>query len=363
MLQVLESGTGSGSLTHSLARAVAPAGAVHTFEFHKQRCDEAAAEFKQNGLSDIIHSNHRDIEALGFPESCHGIADGIILDLPAPWKVRHHSRTAHELCSSGANMHHLFPRQQPCYMWSYCAPGSGSPMIPMAATTGDIQVVESAKACLKMNGKFCGFSPCIEQVQRTADALRDADFCDVRCIECILRYHDVRTENYALPTTSTPTATTTAAPSSTTLKRTAAEASVADDDVPAAAAVDTGEGAAQPEQSSGNNGETATAKRPAGGKKGEAQGRVKERRLGRHCGPYVPWVAEHDSVRRTVTLPRHVARGHTGYLLFARKPVKVEESDGSEMDAEEEKGPAKDSDAGGSADVKQAQKDAIAASD
>lgn len=138
---LLESGTGSGSLTHSLARAIAPTGHVHTFEFHQPRAEAADKEFKEHGMGDIITVQQRNIEELGFPEELHNKADGLFLDLPGPWHA-----------------------------------------------------VESAAKCLRPNAVFCSFSPCIEQVQRTCAALEDNGFFAVRTMECLLRRYEVKQE-------------------------------------------------------------------------------------------------------------------------------------------------------------------------
>ena len=135
---VLESGTGSGSLTTSLARSIAPTGKVYTFEFHEQRAKAAAEEFERNGLGHVVTVEQRNIEELGFPESLHGKADAVFLDLPGPWKA-----------------------------------------------------VPSVAQCLKSDGVFCGFSPCIEQVQRTCEALNSNGFKDMRTMEVLLREYEV----------------------------------------------------------------------------------------------------------------------------------------------------------------------------
>lgn len=51
---VIESGTGSGSLSHSILRAIKPLGHLHTFDFHEQRCDIARQEFTHHGLGDFV---------------------------------------------------------------------------------------------------------------------------------------------------------------------------------------------------------------------------------------------------------------------------------------------------------------------
>lgn len=54
--------------------------------------------------------------------------------------------------------------------------------------------MESAAACLRPDGVFCSFSPCIEQVQRTCTALAAAGFTTPRTMECLLRAYEVNSQ-------------------------------------------------------------------------------------------------------------------------------------------------------------------------
>jgi tRNA (adenine57-N1/adenine58-N1)-methyltransferase len=138
----VESGTGSGSLTTSLARAIAPHGHIHTFEFNPRRMEAARDEFKTNGLSELVTCYQRDVCANGFPLVSGGV-DAVFLDLPTPW-----------------------------------------------------QVVVSSKKILRPEGRLCSFSPCIEQVQKMCSALSREGFQDIRTVECLLKTYQVFTHEY-----------------------------------------------------------------------------------------------------------------------------------------------------------------------
>ncbi|GLT33251.1 hypothetical protein SLA2020_078550 [Shorea laevis] len=135
---VLESGTGSGSVTTSLARAVAPTGHVYTFDFHEQRAASAGEDFERTGISSLVTVGVRDIQGEGFPDDFVGMADSVFLDLPQPWLA-----------------------------------------------------IPSAGRMLKQDGILCSFSPCIEQVQRSCETLR-SNFTDIRTFEVLLRTYEVR---------------------------------------------------------------------------------------------------------------------------------------------------------------------------
>lgn len=74
---VVESGTGSASFSHSIARAVAAGGHLYTFDFHEARVAQAEQEFAEHGLADIVTVKYRDVCNTGF--GLDSVADAGIL--------------------------------------------------------------------------------------------------------------------------------------------------------------------------------------------------------------------------------------------------------------------------------------------
>lgn len=138
---VVESGTGSGSLSHAIIRTIAPEGHLYTFEFHEQRAEKAKEEFIEHGVADNVTVTHKDVCQDGF--GLDHVADSVFLDLPRPWEA-----------------------------------------------------LQSAKQALKKEGgRLCSFSPCIEQVQKTCELLQELGFEDITTMECLVKNYDVRTVN------------------------------------------------------------------------------------------------------------------------------------------------------------------------
>lgn len=48
-------------------------------------------------------------------------------------------------------------------------------------------------------GRLCSFSPCIEQVQRTAAKLEQSGFEDIQVIECLQRTYEVKMHTLTVP--------------------------------------------------------------------------------------------------------------------------------------------------------------------
>ena len=137
--RVIECGTGSGSFSHSLARAASPNGHLFTFEYHEIRAQMAKKEFEEHRLSpELVTITHRDVCKNGF--GMENVADAVFLDLPAPWEAIPHAKAA----------------------------------------------MDRSKLA-----RICCFSPCIEQVQKTCAALREHGFFDIQMYECLIKEHAV----------------------------------------------------------------------------------------------------------------------------------------------------------------------------
>lgn len=128
--RVAEAGTGTGALTTALAHYVKPDGKIYSYEIREEFLKTAEKNLKRAGLIDFVELKNKDITA-GLDESD---IDAVILDLATPWLV----------------VPHAYNALKPC-------------------------------------GTIVSFSPTIDQVVKTVEALNESGFLDIETIECLMR--------------------------------------------------------------------------------------------------------------------------------------------------------------------------------
>jgi tRNA (adenine57-N1/adenine58-N1)-methyltransferase len=128
--RVVESGTGTGSLTTALAHYVGPTGKVYTYELRSEFQKNARKNLERSRLIDRVEMKSGDVTQ-GFDVQD---VDAVILDLAVPWLVIPHAYSA-----------------------------------------------------LKPSGIIVSFSPTIDQVVRATEALRENGFVFIETIECLMR--------------------------------------------------------------------------------------------------------------------------------------------------------------------------------
>ena len=261
----VEAGTGSGSLSHALARAVGADGHLHTFEFNAHRADLAAGEFAANGLNGRVTSLHGDVCADGweYANLAPGSVDAAIFDLPQPWDA----------------VRRIAPYMAPC-------------------------------------ARLCCFSPCIEQVARTQEALSECGFTGIDVIEAIVRTHAVNPQPAGQATSGLALVLVQAEKAA---QQEALREAAAATTVPSEAGMH-GEGAAPP-------GELLDRSVSDGGEPNSKRARHKDplpataAAKSAHTAVAAAASAAAGAPPQLLTKPYSDMRGHTGFLLFCSKHV------------------------------------------
>lgn len=127
---VVEAGTGTGALTTALAFHVKPDGRVYSCEVRQEFMETASRNLERAGVSEYVELKYKDVTE-GIDERD---VDAVILDLATPWLVVPHAYSA-----------------------------------------------------LKGSGILVSFSPTIDQVVKTAEALKENAFVAIETVECLMR--------------------------------------------------------------------------------------------------------------------------------------------------------------------------------
>jgi tRNA (adenine57-N1/adenine58-N1)-methyltransferase len=133
--RIVEAGTGTGALTTALAHYVKPSGRVYSYEIREEFVQTATKNLEKAGVAKYVELKNVDI-TIGIEEKN---VDAVVLDMATPWLV-----------------------------------------------------VPHAQAALKGSGILVSFSPTIDQVVKTTEALEETGFVGVETVECLLRRMQIK---------------------------------------------------------------------------------------------------------------------------------------------------------------------------
>lgn len=188
-MHVLESGTGSGAMSHAILRTISPNGHLHTFEFNEARAREARVDFEHNKVGHLVTVRHADIcQELGSLDM-DGEEGEVLAAVPLPVNVMNGATaTACTDMNNGASTE----IEDTMIHSSSPLPVSITPTIrtlrgQMDAVFLDVPqpwlAIPLAAAVLKPNAGLATYSPCLEQVFKTCEALREHNFHSIRTME------------------------------------------------------------------------------------------------------------------------------------------------------------------------------------
>jgi tRNA (adenine57-N1/adenine58-N1)-methyltransferase catalytic subunit len=182
---VVESGTGSGALSHALLRTLAPAGHLHTYEFHASRAEAARGEFRHHRLDHLVTVHHRDV--------CHRQGTATLLEEEEAGTTTSMESLPLLAVDDDDDVRHASA--------GFDLPGQSVDAVVLDLPEPWLAVPHAAFV-LRGNARIATYSPCMEQTQRTIAALQKCGFHSIKTMEYRLREHYVDEYEFEPPPSS-----------------------------------------------------------------------------------------------------------------------------------------------------------------
>lgn len=187
--RVLESGTGSGSMTHWLAAAVMPEGHVESWEAHPIRCKLAQQDIIRHGLQNVVSVRYG--KAYGENEGMLPSMASHEQDIPETFLSTESSSSASVGDQSNGDENGSISGEQseecPLVGFDTAIEAESLDAVFLDLPKPWLSLPAVMAALKKGVGRVCCFSPCIEQIQSSLSVMETMRMLDISLHEINLR--------------------------------------------------------------------------------------------------------------------------------------------------------------------------------